>query len=86
MFVALQIQRFTMASTILKGRKFETTGSAQSQLFGQTVQSGEKGFGQGAAQEPNGHPDRAQEHLFEDGRILKRNSNLGSTLLNQAFE
>ena len=54
-----------MASIILKWKKYGTAKT------GQTEQSGEKGLGQGVAQEPDGHSDRALEFLCGDGIIFQ---------------
>jgi hypothetical protein len=51
-------------------------------LPGQTEQSEEKGLGQGGAQEPDDHSDRAPEFLCGDGRTLQKDNHLCSK---QAF-
>ena len=69
---ALKVPKNTVASIILKWKKFGTTKT----LPGLTEQSGEKGLGQGGDQEPDGHSDRAPEFLCGDGRTFQKDNHL----------
>ena len=69
---ALKAPKNTVASIILKWKKFGTSKT----LFracppGQTEQSGQ-GLGQGGDQEPDGHSDRALEFPCGDGRTFQK--------------
>ena len=70
---ALKVPKNTVASIILKWKKFRTTKSFPP---GQTEQSGEKGLGQGGDQEPDGHSDRALDFLCGDGRTFQKDNHL----------
>ena len=61
----LKVPKNTVASTILKWKRFGTTKTLP--IAGQTEKSGEKVLGQGGDQEPDGHSDSASESLCGDG-------------------
>jgi hypothetical protein len=66
---ALKVPKNTVASIILKWKKFGSTKALlRAGPPGQTEQHGEKGLGQGGDQEPDGHSDRALDFLCGDGR------------------
>ena len=81
---ALKVPKNTVASIILKWKKFGTTKTLpRAGRPGKTEESGEKGLGQGCDQEPDGHSDRAPEFLCGDGRAFQKDNYLCSN--NQAF-
>ena len=69
MSAALKVPKNTVASIILKWKKFGTTKTlpGTTKTLGwppsQTEQSGDKGLGQGGDQKPDGHSARAPEFL-----------------------
>ena len=71
MSAALKVPKNTVASIILKLKKFRTTKTLPEQ-------SGEKGLGQGGDQELNGRSDRAPEFLCGDGRTFQKDNHLCS--------
>ena len=77
---ALKVPKNTVASIILKWKKFGITKILESWSWppGQTEQSGEKGLGQGGAQKPDGDSGRALEFLFGDGGTFHKNNHLCS--------
>ena len=58
MSAAFKVPKNTVASIILKWKKFGTT-----KILPRAEQSGEKGLGLGGDQDPDGHSDRAPEFL-----------------------
>ena len=74
MSAVLKVPKNTVASIILKWKRFGTTKTLQ------TDQSGEKGLVQVCDQEPAGHYyDRAPEFLCGDGRTFQKDNHLYST-------
>ena len=69
-FASLKVPKNTVASIILKWKKFGTT---------QTEISVEKDRDQGRDQERDGHTDRAPELLCGDGRTFRKDKHLCST-------
>jgi hypothetical protein len=72
--VGLKVPKNTVASIILKRKKFGTT-----KTLPRAEQSGEKGLGQEGDQEPDGHSDRAPKFLCGDGRTFQKDNQLCST-------
>ena len=68
---AVTVPKNTVASIILKWKKFGTT-----KTLPRTEQSGKKGLGQGGDQEPDGHFDI--RFLCGDGRTLQKDNHLCS--------
>jgi hypothetical protein len=77
---ALKVPKNTVASIILKWKKFGTTKTLpRSGHSGQTEQLGEKCLGQGGDQEPDGHSVRALQFLCGDGRTFQKDNHLCSS-------
>ena len=68
---ALKVPKNTVASIILKWKRFATT-----KPLPRAGRSGEKGLGQGGDQEPNAHADRAPEILCGDGSTFQKDNHL----------
>jgi hypothetical protein len=79
MSAALKVPRNTVASIILKWKKFGSTKTLPRVWHGQTEQSVEKSLGQGGDQEADGHSDRAPEFLCGDGKTFQEDNHLCST-------
>jgi hypothetical protein len=76
----LKVPKNTVASIILKWKKFGTTKILpRAGPPGQSEQSGEKGLGLGGDQEPDGHSDRAPEFLCVVRKTFQKNKHLCSS-------
>jgi hypothetical protein len=79
MSAALQVPKNTVASIILKCKKFGANKTLPRAVVWPTEQSWVKGLGQGGDQEPDGHSDRAPEFLCGDWRNFQKDNHLCST-------
>jgi hypothetical protein len=78
-YAALKVPKNTVASIILKWKKFGTTKTLpRAGRRAKLSNGGEKGLGQGGDQEPNGHSDKAPDFLCRDGRIFQKDNHLCS--------
>ena len=80
MSAALNVPKNTVASIILKWKKFVTTKTLpRAGSWAKLSNQGEKGLGQGSDQESDGHSDRAPEFLCEEGITFQKDNHLCST-------
>ena len=82
---AFKVPKNTVASIILKWKKFGTKTLPRAGHPAKLSNQGEKGLVQGGDQEPDSHTYRAPEFMCGDGRTFQKDKHLCSTPPNQAL-